>query len=594
MSAGALAAATTPTQKPFVIKVGGLDVTSIVPLGDFPVHITETTDGAAQLTFTIEDNDQRQFGMGSLVEVLDKRSGTRTLFGGHLVNMRHRRRAAGYGRLIDCAAIGLDAWLDWRTVISWSSRNSKTGSLIQSDRVMVQQLVDKYGGRRVVAPDATVQATNTNMEKVIVKGATLREAIQRVADTATTSGDSTNRYFYVDVDGRLHYFLDQENDSAPYRIADGFYTRTVLETSGLVALWTMREPSGTVAHETAGGYHGTFSGAAQRGVTGGLANEPQLTATLFDGATGYMAASGAALHPGDTFSFECWYKRSTTGTRQSLITMGDGDIDVRFDTTSTIQIGKQNVSTVWTTDGTFTDTSSWHHLVVTKNGSTRRVYVDGTERSGSGANATMVAAAGDINVARRVGDEDRYFAGSLQHVALYDVALSAATVLAHYQQGVSIWPEDLVLERDASDGREEVYVAGKNDAGTGWVRPGDLPGVTLRSSFGRDEPPRWEIVEREDSTGPDKKRSYGGAFLKRHNDPQVSGSFSVTDFDGWRVGQRVYVTDAALGLDAYPIEVKQLETDLLLGNGTIRYDITLGRNRRTATRNLNRSLPRKR
>lgn len=594
MSAGALAAATTPTQKPFVIKVGGLDVTSIVPLGDFPVHITETTDGAAQLTFTIEDNDQRQFGMGSLVEVLDKRSGTRTLFGGHLVNMRHRRRSAGYGRLIDCTAIGLDAWLDWRTVISWSSRNSKTGSLIQSDRVMVQQLVDKYGGRRVVAPDATVRATNTNMEKVIVKGATLREAIQRVADTATTSGDSTNRYFYVDVDGRLHYFLDQENDTAPYRIADGFYTRTVLETSGLAALWTMREGSGATAFETDSGYHGTLSGGYQRGVSGGLANEPQLTATLLNGSSGYLSASGSGLHPGDTFTIEFWVKRAAVGSVQTVWSGGSGDVEVGFDASDRLVVYKEATGNHFVSDTSFTSTTDWYHVVVARSPGATSVYANGLSISGTTTSRTFVAAAGAINIGRRVSSTDRYFRGAVQHVAVYSSKLSAATATAHYQQGVSIWPEDLVLERDASDGREEVYVAGKNDAGTGWVRPGDLPGVTLRSSFGRDEPPRWEIIEREDSTGPDKKRSYGGAFLKRHNDPQVSGSFSVTDFDGWRVGQRVYVTDAALGLDAYPIEIKQLETDLLLGNGTIRYDITLGRNRRTATRNLNRSLPRKR
>lgn len=595
MSAGALAAATTPRTRPFIFKVGGFDVTDSTPLDAYPVHISETTDGAAQMTWTIEDTRDRDFQLGAETLLTDHRSGSaRTLFGGHLVNMRIRRRPAGPGRLIDCTAIGYDAWLDWLVVISWSSRNSKTGSTLNTDRKMVQQLVNKFGAM-IDAPDGTVALTNSDMEVVTVKGVTLREALQKVADSAPYLDDAPGRQFYVDQDRRLHYFRDVQNKTAPYRIADGSYTRTVLDTTGLESLWPMREASGAPAYDANYAYHGAFAGGYQRGVAGGIPNEAHLSSTRLDGSTGYLLVSGSALHPGDTFSFECWYKRRSVGAGgMYLIDNNTGDFGVRFSATDKLVIRKIGTADVWVTDDSFTDTDDWHHLVATKDGSTRRVYVDGELQSGSGTNATIVAASGSSTHigSDRAGGSN--FDGQLQHAAIYSTALSAATVEAHYNQALSLAPESLVLELDASDGREEVYIAGKNDAGTGWVRPGSLPGVTVRTSFGRDEPKRQEIVSRQDSATANKKRSYGSAFLKRHNDPVVSGSFTVTDFDGWRVGQRVYVTDDAIGITNYPIEIVQMDTDLLLGNGTIKYDITLGQAPRTGMRVIGRSLPRKR
>lgn len=593
MSGAALAAVTTPVIKPFVLRVGGFDVITSAPLGDFPVHVSETTDGAGQMTFTIEDTASRQFRLGAEVLLIDKRNGDWTLFGGHLVNMRARRRGSAVGRLIDCTAIGYDAWLDWRIVPSWSSVNSKTGSSLDTDRKMVQQIVNKFAGPRVSAPDGTVDITNNSMETVKVGGVTVREAIERIAQTATIYADTPNRSFYVDVLGRLHYYKEVELLPAPYRIADGSYTRTVLATSGLVSLWTMREPSGTTAWETKSRYTGTFAGGAQRGVTGGIPNEPQMRATLLDGSTGYMSASGTNLHPGDTFSFECWFKRRGTGSLQMLWSAATDDFAVRFNADDTLSIQKVP-NNIWTTNASFTDTASWHHLVATKDGSTRRIYVDGDLKAGSGTNASIVADTTAINIGRRVTSADRFFDGSIQHAALYDVALSAATVLAHYNQGVSIVPESMVLEMDASDGRERVWVAGAAASTSFYVEPGEIPGVTMRTAFGVDEPQRAEVIERQDSKTVNKTRDYGAAFLKRHNDPIVSGSFSVTGYDGWRVGQRVYFTDTALGIEDYPIDIKQIDTDVLMGNGTIRYDITVGRVPRTGMRVVSRSIRRRR
>lgn len=592
MSAGALAG-TTPTSRPFVLRAGGVDITRMVPLGDAPIHVSESTDGAGQMTFTIEDPASRDFRLGSEVTFYDKRNGTWPLFGGHLVNIRARRRAGVPGRFLECTAIGYDVWLDWRIIKSWVSRNSRTGSPIDNDREMVKRIAD-FAGPRVSTTGGFVALTNSNMDLVKVSGVTVREALDRVAQTATIWSDAPNRSFYVDVTGELHYYRDVELLEAPYRIADGHYTRTVRDTSGLVSLWPLREASGAPAGDGMGYAPGTMTGGYTRGVAALVANEPQMTGTLLDGSTGYMVASGANLHPGDTFSIEFWCRRRVTGTAQTVWSGGTDDVEIGFTAGDSLVVIKEGTGNNFVTDASFASTSTVYHVVVTRSPGNTDVYVNGTSRAGTATARTFVAGSGTVNIGRRKSSTDRYFAGDLSHVAVYSSKLSAATVTAHRYQGVSIAPESMVLEMDASDGREKVYVAGANDPGTGWVVPGDVNGVTLRTAFGTDEPQRQEIIERQDSASVNKREDYGSAFLKRHNDPIVSGSFVVTGYDGWRVGQRVYFTDAALGISDYPIDIKQIETDVLMGNGTIRYDITVGRVPRTGMRVVSRSIRRRR
>lgn len=585
MSAGALAAV-TPRSDPFILRIGGRVLTSVAPL-PFPgddgavtsCTISETAEGSPnQMTFVLEDpTGTLEFDFGEITEMVDRRSGSeRILFGGHLVEITSRPRGSNQGRILTCTALGYDVWLDWRMVISWSSKTNVNGRVTQitSERAMVQQLVNAQANF-IATPDSLITNQTTNMEVVSVKKMSLREALERIGETATYADDDSTRNFYVDNSMRLHWYRGSENLEAPYRVGDGSYTRTVLDTAGLVSLWPLREASGSTAYDAMSVADATLTGGYTQNVTGGVVNEPALRAVALDGSTGYATATNASLHPGDTFSFECWYKRSATGSAQTIWSSGIGDLEVRFEASDKIVIAREQTAVVWTSDAAFTDTSSWHHLVVTKNGATRKIYVDGTERSGSGVNGTVAAAASAINIGRRVSNTDRYFNGTLQHVALYSVALSAATVLAHYNQGITLTPSDWEYTRSGYEGRERVYVSGANTAGTGWV---EFPALR-QTAFGIPgrQPAREEIIERDDSEGNAKRRNYGRWFLRANKDPQRYGSFSITGYDGWRVGQRVYLTATDDGLSAYEAEIKSIDTELLFGTGVLKYTIGWGR-----------------
>ena len=603
MAAGALVALTVPASAPFVLNVGGRNVTGKAPLGpEFPWRISEVSDGSpSQMEFYIEDADSTfAIRLGDEVRFVDRRSSPDdTIFGGHLVNVEVTRRDAGYGRMLRCLAVGYDAYLDWRIVGAngrWSSKDTKpNGSVtkISSDRTIVQQLVNKFAGF-LRAPNQTVIQTNTNMDVITLDGLTLRDSLSRVAETATGTAPESTRHFYVDRDKAVHYYWNSETTpagdpiAAPYRISDGSYTQTVLTTSGLIELWTFGD-TGPQVIGARNQRHAWMTGTYQRGLVGGIVNEPLTTATRFDGSTAYATTpSSAAMHPGDTFTFECWYKRERTGALEHLIGGDVADLSVRFDASDHIVLRKSTTSDVWTTTGTFEDTSSWHHLAVTKSGSSRAIYVDGVEKNASGTNATIVGATGSPYIIGASTTFGLAFRGQMQHVALYNVALSAATVRAHYRQGAALVAQSLRYELDAMDGREAVYVAGHNDAGSGWVRPGKGNSIPIRTAFGTDEKERQEVILRPASKGKDKRDAYGAAFLRQNSDPKTGGSFTITGYGGWHVGQTVYITDSALGLSQEPFDITQVDVDVLMGSGTIRYDITYGQAIRSGVRRLRR------
>ena len=596
MSAGALATH-VPVSSPFILTIGGRVFTASAPV-PFPgddgdvvnCTIRETGVGSPnQMTFTIEDAAGTvSFDGGEDVTLEDRRTGTEyRLFGGHLVEWVSRRRGSNRGRLLTCTALGYDAWLDWRIVPSWSSRTDKGGRVtrITSERAMVQQLVNRYAGF-LHAPDTFITNQNTTMDVVHVRKVTLRDALERVGQTATYADDDSTRNVYVDNHRRVHYFRGSEGLTAPYRIGDGSYTRTVLTTSGLVSLWNLREATGATVYDGMGYANGTLTGGYTQNVTGGIVNEPHLRAVTLNGSTGYVTASGANLHPGDTFTVEYWVKRGTTGSAQTVWSGGSGDVEVGFDASDKLIVYKEGTGNHFVSDTAYTSTSAWLHVVVARSPGATSVYVNGSAITGTTTARTFAAAAGAINIGRRLSSTDRYLNGTVQHVAIYSSKLSAATVLAHYNQGITLTPDTFSVTRSAFDGREAVYVSGSNADGTGYVRNPSI----IRSAFGAPnrQPERQEVIDRDDSEGSAKRRAYGRWFLKEHNDPTIEGEFSVMGYDGWRVGQTVYLTSDVDGLDGYAADIKEIEVDIGFGNGVLTYTIQWGRRRWSGARDVAR------
>jgi hypothetical protein len=107
---------------------------------------------------------------------------------------------------------------------------------------------------------------------------------------------------------------------------------------------------------------------------------------------------------------------------------------MRMDGTSgAISLVKSRVAVI-VSSTTGVPVGGWHHVVATKAGATSKLYIDGVDRTGAVANATLIDNDETVSIAI-----DTYptggvelFAGGIDEVAVYNRALTPAEVLAHY------------------------------------------------------------------------------------------------------------------------------------------------------------------
>ncbi len=219
------------------------------------------------------------------------------------------------------------------------------------------------------------------------------------------------------------------------------YDQTVL-ADGPVVSYRLGESSGTTATDSSGaGLDGSYVGGPLLGRPGALAGD---TAVEFrDGVADHVAVPHhASLDVDDVFSIELWVRRTVlnpTGPRQTMVCKDAGGFCLGFDDDS-IQLhregGGTNITVGLGAPPGITDTTAFHHLVVTKDGGTLNSYWDGqpVQSYSSGLVADMfLSTSGPLYLGAKDGAADSEpFPGLLDEVAVFDYALSAAQVAAHY------------------------------------------------------------------------------------------------------------------------------------------------------------------
>ena len=222
----------------------------------------------------------------------------------------------------------------------------------------------------------------------------------------------------------------------------GTYVTAVLADNP-VAYYRLNEPSGTTVNDQEGLQNGTyssFSGPLPTLGVAGATTDSDLAITL--GQNQYVNIPfNAAIHSGDTFSFECWYNKDVEGISRSavMVSMGRSGYVVGLGTTSGVVFlsktaaGSDAFSPMKSTTGAYTDSTSWHHVVVTKSGSAMHIYVDGVEASYSfTSNQTIVSAGNATHLGQPISGSSNYWKGQLDEVAFYDYVLTAGQAAAHY------------------------------------------------------------------------------------------------------------------------------------------------------------------
>ncbi|HUW20871.1 MAG TPA: PASTA domain-containing protein, partial [Sedimentisphaerales bacterium] len=206
-----------------------------------------------------------------------------------------------------------------------------------------------------------------------------------------------------------------------------------------VAYWPFEEVIGGMTPEVVGGNNGNLeggmgAGSLVAGVFGG-------NALHFDGSDDAVVAPISSIPLGD-FTLSFWFNTGVHGQRVMQVTWdGTYGLDVKMGN-GTIGWDDEGMGAGVTvlSSGTYGN-NSWHHMAITRSGSTLTGYIDGGTEMITGPADTRVANY-DIRVGKR--QNRNHFPGNLDEVALWDCVLplgqsgdaAGASVIGVYERGV--------------------------------------------------------------------------------------------------------------------------------------------------------------
>lgn len=204
--------------------------------------------------------------------------------------------------------------------------------------------------------------------------------------------------------------------------------------------------------DSSGKHHpGTEHGTVTKSITGGL-HDGDLAVTL-DGTTGYITVvDHADLDLGDVFTLECWVKTTDYTHTQNLISKGTNGYTMVLVTSAShikLYLEKQNVANIVANNAIIPEDGGWHHLVVTKSGTTYHAYVDAVTADVNFGNQTIADTAVDLYIGQ-TNAGTAFLNGSIDEVAIYPTALSAARVLAHYLAAAQVLTVGQATESDSA------------------------------------------------------------------------------------------------------------------------------------------------
>jgi hypothetical protein len=214
-----------------------------------------------------------------------------------------------------------------------------------------------------------------------------------------------------------------------------------------VSYWRLGSDIGLVARDLVGGRNGTYMGGITLGQAGAIARDPD-PAAMFDGRSGYISVSpySASLFSGSV-SVEAWVKLFDNNEQQNnIIATGSTEqsgwklaLDLRNGRpTLWWEIGDGHPSHYHVyNQAIYPLVGQWYHVVATFDGQTQTLgaYLNGEALPGV---LTIDGALHSDDAALQIGQSTRkgaFFNGLLDEVAVYDVALTAEQVKAHYAAG---------------------------------------------------------------------------------------------------------------------------------------------------------------
>ena len=226
------------------------------------------------------------------------------------------------------------------------------------------------------------------------------------------------------------------NDAGP--AAQSPYASAVLADAPL-AFFRLNETGGTVATSVVGSITGKYEGNFAFGAAGaGGDGDPSVT---FDGTTTRLDLGDVFAFEGTaSFTLECWIKPTVAGDtrfifeRKTLATPTAGYTLYFGATYFTFSRSSQGNEFAYTGPNGPPRLDVWTHTVITYDGTTSFMYLDGAVAGeNQGASMPIGGGAGTFVIGDDAPGQFNKLEGQLDEVAIYDHALPAARILAHFQ-----------------------------------------------------------------------------------------------------------------------------------------------------------------
>jgi hypothetical protein len=209
------------------------------------------------------------------------------------------------------------------------------------------------------------------------------------------------------------------------------YAQVVLADQPL-GYWRLDEPvAGKVGDHGVNGLAGQTQGGVLPGVTGATSDGD--TAMAFDGSSGYISLGDPAILQSKQVSVEAWVNTTSQTTQVVVRKRGYGYVLVVGSNGQPIFGIDDASATLYSVTGSqAVNDGQWHHLVGTYDGSQVCLYVDGVQAGACQKAGTIFYSADLVAIGRDGGFAGNYFNGTIDEVAIYGKALTAAQVQRHF------------------------------------------------------------------------------------------------------------------------------------------------------------------
>jgi hypothetical protein len=211
--------------------------------------------------------------------------------------------------------------------------------------------------------------------------------------------------------------------------------------------WRLGEASGTTGADVVGANNLVEGTGVGHGAAGAITGETDKAATFNGTATGTAASANSVAGP-PTFSVEAWVK-TTTAQGGEILAFGssrtgnstDRDRQLYMDNAGHIYFGAYPGAVHTVHSVAAYNNGLWHHIVGTVSTAGMTLYVDGAQVGFDATTTTSLVytgfwrVGGDSLASWPAAPTSNFLAGSIDEVAVYSTALTAAQVKAHFLTG---------------------------------------------------------------------------------------------------------------------------------------------------------------